>query len=76
MNVIGIWNITFDKKTNFIYKVNNRLQAFTIRKIPWRHHIENPDFSSISKTIRSNVQNNYLTCIKTRITLAQKRYLS
>jgi hypothetical protein len=48
MNVIGVWNITFDKKTNFIYRVYDRLEAFTVRKIPWRHHLENPDFSSIA----------------------------
>lgn len=51
-NVIGAYNCTFNKKTLFIYKVSSDMNCFSIRKLNWIRHINDPEFSNISQTLK------------------------
>ena len=75
-NVIGAFNCTFNKKTLFMYKVSKKIEAYTIRKQKWLEHINNDEFKDIVQTLKSNVRENYFKCIKDRIILQQKLYMS
>lgn len=35
-SMIGTYNCTFDKKTQYGYKVSKKLEAYTIRKSQWK----------------------------------------
>lgn len=34
--IIGAFNCTFDKKTNFVYKSKSDVSGYMIRKAPWK----------------------------------------
>ena len=62
--------------TLFMYKVSKKIEAYTIRKQKWLEHINNDEFKDIVQTLKSNVRENYFKCIKDRIILQQKLYMS
>ena len=50
--VIGIYNVTFNKKTLFNYRVRQEFKGFTIRKENWKQIINNPEFKSVICSIK------------------------
>ena len=50
--VIGIYNVTFNKKTMFHYRVKHEFHGFTIRKDNWNGTMSNPEFADLTCHIR------------------------
>jgi CRP-like cAMP-binding protein len=48
----GIYNVTYDKKTMFNYRVKHDFQGFTIRKINWKILMWNPNYADIMKFVK------------------------
>ena len=50
--VVGIYNVTFDKKTVFIYKVKTCFEGFSIRKSNWKQIIYSSDHEDLTFFMR------------------------
>jgi len=50
--VIGIYNVTYDKKTMFHYRVKENFFGYTIRKDNWKSIIFNPEYEDITCHVR------------------------
>jgi hypothetical protein len=50
--VFGIYNVTFNKKTMFTYRVKDAFQGFTIRKDNWKSLMTNPEYEDISSFVK------------------------
>jgi hypothetical protein len=65
--VVGIYNVTFDKKTIFIYRVKAEFEGFSIRRENWKDIIFSSDFEDISKMIREKIDQEYHRGIKDKV---------
>ena len=50
--VIGIYNVTFNRKTMFSYRVRHDYHGNTIRKDNWKGIIFNPEYKDLTVHIR------------------------
>ena len=74
-SVIGAYNCTFNKKALFKYQISNTMKAYTIRKLAWFQHINDPDYNEISVLLKKNIDENYHQCIKDRIIFIQNGHM-
>ena len=65
--VVGIYNVTFDKKTVFIYKVKTCFEGFSIRKSSWKQIIHSPDHEDLTFFMKKQIQYEYNTSIKDKV---------
>lgn len=56
---VGIYNVTFNKKTMFNYRVKQEFHGFTIRKDNWKSVIFNPEYSELTCFIRHQVEEQF-----------------
>ena len=51
--VVGIYNITYNKKTMFNYRVRHCYSGYTIRKDNWLSLMRNPEYSEINDYVKA-----------------------
>jgi CRP-like cAMP-binding protein len=73
--VIGIYNVTFDKKTIFIYKVSSMFEGFTIRRENWKNIIYAPEHEDITCFIRHKITEEYHKSIKMPLLKVHKKVI-
>ena len=65
--VVGIYNVTFDKKTIFIYKVQQCFEGFSIRKLSWKGIIFNEEYEDLTFFMRKQIEKEYNSQIKDKV---------
>lgn len=73
--VVGGYNCTFNRKTQFVYQVCQDMEAQTLKKHEWRSLLSDPDYAVLSRSLRANQEREYLTRIKNRVTAEKAKYL-
>ena len=73
-SVIGAYESTFDQRAALTYTTKTPINGFFIRKPKWREAIEENE--NVGITMRKNIWVEFNTRLKTKITLAKKRWLS
>lgn len=57
--LIGGYNVTFDKRTNFVYKTSQLCTGFSIRRTNWKSVVFNEENSIIFPYFQSTLKYNY-----------------
>ena len=73
--VIGIYNVTFNKRTMFLYKVRHEFHGFTIRKDNWRSIMSNPEFQDLTCHIRNHIEDQFMKQIKLKVLKIYRYYI-
>lgn len=74
--VIGGYNCTFDKRAIFCYRTKTLCEGYSVRKKNWMALISEDEFPSISKTLKRNVENDYLKNIKEKVLACKKKHIA
>ena len=75
-NVIGIYNMTFNCKTLFVYQVKDTYCGLTIRKDNWNSLMNNEEYEDITGYIKEKVATEYNNKIKKIMIMEQKKYVN
>ena len=73
--VIGAYNMTFNCKTVFMYKVHHTFKGLSIRKDNWLSLMNNQEYVEITSFIKNNVKIEYNNKIKKPMIFEQKKYI-
>jgi hypothetical protein len=73
--VVGIFNITFNKKTMFMYRVKHRFVGYTIRKDNWKSLLGNPEYQEITSNVKARVLKSFEVDIKFKILAVYRKYI-
>ena len=73
--VIGIYNITYNKKTMFNYRVKHEYFGYTIRKDNWQSLMRNPEYTEITDFVKNRVQAEFETEIKFKCLTVYRKYI-
>ena len=71
----GIYNVTYEKKTMFNYRVKHEFHGFTIRKMNWKILMLNPNFADITAYVKKQVRNSFEMEIKFKVMAIYKKYI-
>jgi hypothetical protein len=74
--VIGMFNITFNRKTMFNYRVKHEFHGFTIRKDEWKAILNNPEYEDLTKTIVKNCKDTFEREIKFKVLNVYRGYIT
>ena len=74
-STFGMYNVTFEKKTMFCYKIKHDFHGFTIRKMNWKILMWNPDFEDITKYVKKQVLFNFELEIKFKVIAIYQKYI-
>ena len=72
---IGIFNITYNKKTMFNYRIKNCFTGYTIRKDDWKALLGNPEYSEVSEFVKSQVFKDFEIQIKFKCLEVYRKYI-
>ena len=72
--VIGAYDLTFNKRSMFIYRSMSYIEGYFIRKQDWMELIN--DYSSIGLCIKRNILLNYLLKVRIKINVHKERAMS
>lgn len=56
---IGSYNITFDKRSKYIFKTHTTCTGFSIRRINWKDCIFNDEFEMITTPLKAKIKSEY-----------------
>jgi hypothetical protein len=65
--VVGIYNVTYDKKTIFLYKVKHFFEGFSIRRANWMSIIFSEEHKDITIFMREQIKQEYEVSIKFKV---------
>lgn len=71
--VVGAHEVSFDRRSMFIYKASTECNGFQIRKIYWRETLEN--FPALAIPIKTKILNDYYMKIRKPMMLQKRRDL-
>ena len=74
--VVGIFNITFNKKTMFNYKIKHCYDGYTIRNDNWKELVSNSEYSEIIGHVKKQVLENFELEIKFKILEVYRKYIA
>ena len=72
---IGIFNITYNRKTMFNYRIKNCFTGYTIRKDNWKALLNNPEYSEISEHVKTQVLKDFEMQIKFKCLEVYRKYI-
>ena len=73
--VVGAFNCTFNKRAIFCYKANSECKGYSIRRSNWVQLTDEAEYPNISKTLKKNVEYDYLTNIKNKVLECKKKHI-
>jgi hypothetical protein len=71
----GIYNVTFEKKTMYNYRVKHDMHGFTIRKMNWKVLMWNPNFTDITNFVKKQVLHSFERDIKFKVMAIYKKFI-
>lgn len=73
--VIGIFNVTFNRKTMFSYRVRHEFEGYTIRKDNWKQIINNEEYELITNQMRRTIKEQFNNQIKHKVLQIYRKYI-
>lgn len=74
--VIGGYNCTFNKRAIFIYRTKTLCEGYSVRKERWTELIDEDEFPNIAKTLKRNVESDYIKNIKDKVLQCKKKHIA
>jgi hypothetical protein len=72
---IGSYNITFDKRSRYIFKTKKACTGFSIRRISWKTVIMDEDFQVIAQPLKKIIKKEYDQEILFRVNKEKQRLI-
>lgn len=73
---IGGYNCTFNKRAIFCYRTKTLCEGYSVRKKNWKNLVDEKIYPNIAKTLRKNVENDYLKNIKVKVLQCKKKHVA
>ena len=70
-NGIGAYGLTFNKRSQFIYKTSHNCKGYFIRKEHWKHIID--DNPLVSNELKGQILKEYERTVRSKINILKKR---
>jgi hypothetical protein len=73
--LIGGYNVTFGKRTKFVYKTAQICSGFSIRRANWKKIVFNEEFSMITVHLHNALKNNYENNILSKVNFEKQKMI-
>lgn len=73
--MIGDYNLTFDARSQFVYKTSKPCQGFFIRRRNWHSIFSSDELKEVTGIIKENIKTKYINVVERNMKIVKNQML-